>query len=999
MFLFFSHLPWLIALLFVLFLAGAEQLGERPVTTAQFSERNRLEGAVYANLYRRCRLTGTIALHSDLDQETFARILRPLGDGNPLRNIAAATDDLVIHLIYPLTGNVGLDYRQVPSQWDAALRPRDTAQPSVAGPLLLVQGGIGIMVCEPVFFDPQRGKKRFGGLISAVMDAEVLYQRAGLRDPDLGLEIALRNTDGSGTKGEVLYGDCGLFANEPVILEATLPGGSWQLAAIPADGWQRLTTDSTLTPLLALVGGLVAFWILASHVQYRKRAEHLRTIRMVLLEGLLAKRQLPELLDHLAQSLETLRPKWRVSILQLKDGKLYTIAAPSLPDFYNAAIDGLEAKEGFGSCGTAGATGQTVIVENVYQHPYWTSYRELARKAGFRACWSVPFKNSRGEVLGSFAVYYDRARRPSKEEQTLIEEFAHLAALAVEQTAAESHLRQAEAAFNYASEGIMITDSKARILAVNPAFCQITGYSQAEVLGKKESLLQSGHHDRAFYRKMWRCLVETGRWEGEIWNRRKTGEVYPQLLTISAIRDAAGQPSHYVALMNDLSQLKQFQERLEYLTYYDSLTGLPNRLLLQLSLTQALERARRYNRQLAVLLLDVDHFNLINESLHHAAGDELLGALVWRLKAHLRAEDLLGRLAGDEFLLIVEDLPRPEAAAGVAEHLLSVLAVPFRIANQEIYLSASIGISLYPDDGAGASELIEHAETAMRQTKQEGRGGYRFYTATLAERARRRLELEARLRQALKNGDFLLHYQPLIELASGRIIGGEALVRWQDPEQGLIPPDLFIPLAEESGLILPLEEWVLTTACLTACTWLSAGLDLKAIAVNLSARHFRQPNLPEKIARILDQTGLPPACLKLEITESIVMDHGEKATSRLRELKSLGIKLSLDDFGTGYSSLAYLKNFPLDELKIDRSFVRDIPQDPSDVKITNTIIHMGSILGLKVVAEGVETAAQHEVLLQQGCHAAQGYFYSRPLPESEFSNLLHRSLNSSTLPA
>ncbi len=545
--------------------------------------------------------------------------------------------------------------------------------------------------------------------------------------------------------------------------------------------------------------GAVAVWVLAGQFRYRRQADYLRSLRIRLLEGLLTNRPLPELLTQLAESLEAVRPRWQVSIMELKAGRLYTLAAPSLPAFYNAAVDGLEAKAGCGSCGTAAATGEAVMVADVYHHPYWAPYLNIVRQVGFCACWSVPIKNSHGKVLGTFVVYYDQKRLPSLEEQALIEKFSHLAALAIEQTSAESYRRQATAVLEAMCEGIMITDLNGYIVAVNRAFCDITGYTEAEVLGKNPRLLRSGHQDRKFYQMMWQSLIKTGYWQGEVWNRRKTGEVYPQLLTINTVRDSAGQPTHYVALMHNLSQLKQSQARIDYLTHHDLLTALPNRLLLHLSLTQAIKRAQRHRYRVAALLLDLDRFNRINDGLNHAAGDELLVALVTRLKGKLRCEDLLGRLAGDEFLLVADQLPHPESAAHIAEHLLEALAWPFEIDGQEIYLSASIGISLYPDDAADAAELIQHAETAMRQAKREQGGDYRFYTSALTASAHRRLTLETKLRRALERGDFILHYQPLIELRRGQIQACEALVRWQDPEQGLIPPDQFFPWQKKAG--------------------------------------------------------------------------------------------------------------------------------------------------------------------------------------------------------
>lgn len=1125
--------PWLAFLVAMLMAAAIEQIIEHFVHQAALVEersttlsrlaavRARLEGLIYANFYRVRGLTAVIALHPNLDQETFERAARPLVDGKSLRNIGAAPD-LVLRFIYPLEGNeaaLGLDYRTHPRQREMALRARDRGEAVVAGPLPLVQGGSGVLVREPVFLDTPTGDRRFWGLISAVMDAETLYRLAGLRDSGLGLAIALRGTDGSGAQGPVFLGDPFLFEKKPVTLEVTLPGGTWQLAAIPTTGWGsriggRLAPIRILGLAAALAAGLLAWqrsqsgeiqrrltgeirrvnthmthlldaapailyclrlgpagqaqaaWVSSNiarllgysteealapgwwenhlHPQDRDRSkaalatlsqhgrfvheyrfldhngnvrwirdelrylsetneiigawvdittekeqEQLHAARMSVLEGLLASRPLERILAQITEHLETLRPDLRVSILQLREGRLFTASAPSLPAFYSQAVDGLEAAPGKTPCGSAAVSGEPVLAEDVEHHPDCVPYLEIIRRLGFRACWSIPYKDADGNVLGTFGVYHAAPRSPTPEELNLLIEFSQLAALAVEQSRAQTRIQQAKAVFFNASEGILITDTHARIVAVNPAFCQITGYSENEVLGRNPRLLQSGRQDRAFYREMWRCLTETGQWQGEVWNRRKNGEVYPQLLTISTVRDPEGCPVQYVALMNDLSHLRKIEERLDHLTHYDILTGLPNRLLLELSLTQALERCRRQSRQLAVLLLDLDDFSRFNDSLGHASGDVLLETLVRRLEQRLRKEDLLGRLGGDEFLVILEDMANPEAAARVAQHLQAALEAPFSVAGQEIYLHASIGISLAPSDGDNAEAVILHAEAALRQAKQQGRGGFRFYTATLSESARLRLTLESRMHQALGNGDFILHYQPQVELASGRITGCEALVRWQDPQQGLIPPHRFIPVAEESGFINSLGQWVLTAACRQARQWLDAGLPFGLVAVNLSARQL-QGNLVDNVAAILEECGLPSTHLKLELTESMVMEQGEETLNLLRRLKGLGIQLALDDFGTGYSSLACLKRFPIDELKIDRSFVRDIPQDRNDMEIASTIIAMGKTLHFKVVAEGVETEAQRDFLLRQGCHAGQGYLYSKPVAAETFTRLISK---------
>ena len=720
-------------------------------------------------------------------------------------------------------------------------------------------------------------------------------------------------------------------------------------------------------------------------------AEQLRETRIAVLDGLVSNRSLFLILREIATRLEAIHPDMRVSILvrDVRSGLLYTGAAPSLPAFFNAAVDGLEPGVGRGSCGTSAATGEAVIVEDIRTHPYWAPYIELAERASLRACWSIPFKDKDGLVLGTFGIYYTQPRSPSQEELDLVGEFARIAGLAVEQARADASLRQAATVFESTREGVVITDLQPRIIGVNAAYTAITGYSESEVLGNNPRLLQSGREDQAFYQAMWNSIVESGYWQGEIWNRRKNGELFPQLLTVSTVYDGEGLPSNYVGVMTDLSQLKDTEARFEHLAHYDPLTGLPNRLLLQSRLKHALEMAERHKRQVAVLYIDLDRFKNVNDSLGHPAGDELLEALAKRMLGRLRDDDTLGRLGGDEFLLILEDVERPEDAAGMAKDLIQMLEHAFQLHDgHEVYVGASIGISLYPDDGATSTELIQHADVALYQAKEAGRNTFSFYTPALTRAADERLDMEAHLRRALTQGEFVLHYQPQLDIHTGSMIGCEVLVRWNNPEQGLISPARFIPLAEETGLIVPLGEWVLRQACAQARVWLDAGLPPLLMAVNLSARQMRQPDIVARVAAILHETGLPAEHLKLELTESMIMGHGKEAVALLQDLKNLGLSLSIDDFGTGYSSLAYLKRFPIDELKIDQGFVRDIPADSSDMEIAAAIIGLAHGLRLKVVAEGVETEAQRDFLADQGCHAYQGYLFMRPLPAEAFTDLL-----------
>ncbi len=546
-------------------------------------------------------------------------------------------------------------------------------------------------------------------------------------------------------------------------------------------------------------------------------------------------------------------------------------------------------------------------------------------------------------------------------------------------------LRLHAAVVDSTHDGVMITDLGGSIVSVNRAFTEVTGYSREEALGCNPRILRSGRHERAFYQAMWAELAATGHWQGELWNRRKNGELYPEWLTLNAVRDERGVLTHYVAVFTDLSKLKSTEERLSHLAHHDPLTGLPNRLLVLSRLEHAIEVAQRKGQRLAALYLDLDRFKTVNDSLGHSVGDELLRAVAGRLRQRLRDEDTIGRLGGDEFMVLLEDLDAPEDAAVVANDLIAALDEAFVLpSGPEVFIHASVGISLYPDDGDDHLALARNADAAMYRAKAEGRNTYGFYTEDLTRLASQRLELETRLRRALHNDEFVLFYQPVISVTDGRLLGAEALVRWQPPGEPMVPPAAFIPLAEETGLIVPLGEWVLQRACRQLAEWLAEGCELDTMAVNLSVEQIRRRDMEAVLRAVLAESGLPAARLELEITESSLMDQGDAAEALLAALKALGVSLAIDDFGTGYSSLAYLKRFSIDRLKIDRSFIKDLADDRNDLAIASAVVAMARALGISVQAEGVETEAQLALLREMGCGTYQGYLCSPPLPADEF---------------
>ncbi len=703
---------------------------------------------------------------------------------------------------------------------------------------------------------------------------------------------------------------------------------------------------------------------------------------------------LPYIIKELVLRVEALHPSMICSILLVdQNGKtLHTVAAPSLPNFYNQAIEGLTIGYGVGSCGTAVFLGERIIVEDVQQHPYWADYRDLASRAGLRSCWSEPFKDKNGRVLGTFGIYHNQVTQPNQRELNLMSGFAILAQLVVESCQAQNNLNISAIAFE-SQDGMVVTDTNKKILRVNRAFTKITGYAEQEVVGEVLGAHGLEKDGMNVYSSTWSDLEETEVVEDEVINIRKSGETYTEQVFITKVKDANGITSNFVASFRDITISKKATEEIQYLAYYDTLTNLPNRRLLVDRLKNALLKSQRTGRNGALLFIDLDHFKTLNDSLGHYVGDLLLQQVAERLTSILRESDTVARLGGDEYVVMLEGLSgnvdEAVAQAGfVGEKKLTLLKEPFQLDTKVYQNTVSIGIALFSSNYQSFEEVLKHADIAMYQAKKHGRNSLRFFDPNMQMVIHARMELEYELRKAIELEQFQLYYQIQIDHL-GNPIGAEALIRWNHPEQGLVSPLHFIPLAEETGLILPIGQWVLKEACKQLKTWEQTEQTKRfTLSINISAIQFHKNDFVETVVACFQHCKIDHSLLKFELTESILLEDIEDAVSKMNSLKNLGIQFSLDDFGTGYSSLQYLKLLPLDQLKIDQSFVRDLVEDKSDRAIVRTIIAIAESLELKVIAEGVETEEQLSLLAKKGCKYYQGYLFGRPVPIDEFNNLL-----------
>ncbi|MCK9381643.1 MAG: EAL domain-containing protein [Sulfuritalea sp.] len=718
----------------------------------------------------------------------------------------------------------------------------------------------------------------------------------------------------------------------------------------------------------------------------RKRGEERQRTRNVVTGRLAEDAALPELLHLIAEGTERQAHGMVCSILLLDESGQHLIygAAPHLPDRVISATTSIG-----GSCAATANRGKRRIVDDIYAHSGCADCRPPAVAGEQVSCRSEPILALNGEVLGVFAFYWTHPAVPDAGDIELMHEAVQLAGLTIERKRTENELQIAASVHQAVSEAIAVTDADNRIIAINPAFTQVTGYASHEAIGHDSNLLKSSRHDLPFYQEMWHALETTGRWQGEIWNRRKSGEEYPEWLSISTICDASGKVLRRIAMSSDITEKKRTEETIWRQANYDSLTELPNRRLFRDRLEQEILKAQRGGLYVALLFVDLDRFKEVNDTLGHHTGDLLLIEAARRVCDCVRATDTVARLGGDEFTVIMSELTDTDRVSEVAQAMLKTLAAPFVLDAGAVYVSASIGITIFPSDAGNVETLLKNADQAMYAAKEQGRNRFNYFTASMQAIAQTRLLLSNDLRNAIAAGQFEVHLQPIVELATGRVIKAEALLRWRHPTHGMVGPAEFIPIAEEIGLIHEIGDWVFKESARTAKRWYDAGLlkdtddGLIQISVNKSPRQFFSGNTHETWIAYLKEIGLPAKCIAIEITEGLLLDDRPEVAKKLMQFRAAGFRVSLDDFGTGYSAMSYLKKFPLDFLKIDQSFVRDMATDPGDEAIVEAIIVMAHKLGLKVIAEGVETAEQFELLKAAGCDYGQGYLFAMPMPAAE----------------
>ncbi|MCC5452958.1 EAL domain-containing protein [Rheinheimera sp. UJ51] len=896
--------------------------------------------------------------------EHFAKLISSY---YPYITLVSLAPEGIIKAIYPEdTGINLLDYNILtnPEQGADARKAINSTKVQLTGPYELIQGGTGLVGRLPIYL-MDGSQSRFWGFVNITLHIEKLPSLLNLQAlPEQGIDYIIFFESDIPQDKPILFGSITTPRNDFVASDIFPANTDWSLQLYPKTDWrqpQLYYYQLFLATLFTIMLGLLSF---------------------LLLNTLRSKSQLAQLVAAKTKDLET----------QLQRNQSF-IAASNAASWEYDHHTGLMtySAEHFAMLGYRNsiASAQEGTIDDLWVkalHPhdmasvtaYFDDYINKTDDKLYENQFRMRHKDghwvwilSRGRTIVSsehkltVGIHLDITQR--KENELKLQLLARL--------------------YQQSSEGLIVTNAEQKIVQINQAFSQISGFDEQDVLGKKPNILASGRHDKKFYRAMWQEIDNTGSWKGEIWNRRKDGSIYPQWLSISKIDGIEPGDFYFVGLFSDISQYKEDEAQIRFLAEFDPLTSLPNRVLLHDRTEQAIQISEQYQQALAMLVIDLDRFKQINDSLGHQIGDEVLVQMAKRLDSVCRAEDTLSRLSSDEFVIIRKNTGA-KAAASLAEQILPLLLEPCLAAGHELTLSGSIGIAIYPTDGKTFHDLYRHADMAMYQAKELGRNTFCFFTASMQTYHSRHLILENALRHAIAREELNLVYQPQYCIATQKIIGFEALLRWYNSELGFVSPAEFIPLAERSGIIVPIGTWVLSEAFRQLAVWQSNGYQDFTLAINLSPIQFRQPNLLDLIKQLLKQHNVSASSLELEITESAMMDDPEQSAILIKQFNELGFKIAVDDFGTGYSSLSYLKRFALTKLKIDQSFIQDILNDKDDKAIVSAIINIAKSMDLITIAEGVETVEQLKLLENMHCHEIQGYYYSKPLSAENATSFL-----------
>lgn len=1075
------------------------------VTSKLANLRTQLEGEVRSTFAVTDGIAQLLRLDGGISSEHFEGMSRQAIASQPhIHHIALAPND-VVRDVFPREGNekvMGMDYRKVPDQYGALLWSREHEASLLAGPVELVQGGRGFIYRRPVFVKNSSGDEVYWGNASVVSDVFQLLDAGGVNMAS-NLQVALRGKDGLGADGGTFFGNSKIFHGEAVTTDVEVPGGTWQVAALPKNGWP--TTSLFSSPLFTISLICTGFFTLFAaqlsknhrvirqrHTELAKEIEDRQIVELSLVQS---EARFRALFERSPDPICILRPGGicteanaaAIKVFGFRDlEKLHQIKAtdisPTLQsdgqstmakaqamleialengvhrfDWLHKRADGTIFPAELTLC-TVTLSGEPMlyavvrdissqkqaekalsiqkallldIVDNapsliyvydtegrlrlcnrMFEQAVGSTFQEMegnTREGHLPAGEARALRKKDKKVLSSGGIlrFEDQLQKHGRTHTYLTTkcvlrgtEGQATGVLGISTDITEikkntEQLRLAGIVIDNTSDGVIITNARGHILSVNAAFTNISGFSAEESIGFKPHLLVSDQQNTAFYHGILKHLKETGFWRGELWNRRKNGEQYPEWLTINTVYNDTGKVINYVAVFSDMSAINESQTDLERMSHFDPVTSLPNRSLFHERLQHSLDLSLSYNQALAVVVLDLDGFKTVNDSLGHSMGDLLLQQAATRFLSCVRSEDTVSRLGGDEFALILNNLTHPTDAIIIAKKLLNALQVPFDLKGTFTLLTASIGISVAPFDSETPEQLLRQADTAMYGAKEGGRNDYRFYQPEMTLRAQERLNTERFLRRAVLNHEFEVWYQPKINLLNNNVAGAEALIRWRDPVQGLVSPAEFIPLAENTGLIVQIGEQVIDIVCRDIRRWTDLGIAPGVIAVNVAAMQIDRSDLVGTIMSTLEEYDLSANVLEVEVTESLMMASPEHSREVLSTLQSLGVTTAIDDFGTGYSSLAYLKLLPINSLKIDRTFISDLPHDPNDVAITKTIVELGHALGFKIIAEGVETEEQSKFLKEIGCDQGQGYLYGRPMPAPDYEIWLKQPSNSS----